>query len=421
MRVLFAAQGPSHVQWQIPLAWAAQLAGHEVLVATRPPDVGQVTRAGLPAVPVGDEERTASLVRAVREEFVAAVRSRAAGQGGRPAPTEQELVVAGGRKMIAIADGMADDAVEVARRWRPEVVVHDTGALVGQVVAGVLGVPAFGHTWGATVEGVFGAAERQLRPSLAALFGRFGAEPESAGEPVWIDPSPPSMRTPLPLRRIDLRYTPYSGPGVLRDWLWGAERPRVCVTAGISGADPAAPWGGGVQGRVLEYLTGQGYEVVLAVRDASALAGGRLPEGVRVVESFPLNVLLPTCAAVVHHGGVGTGTTGLALGLPQLVLGAHLVHRQWGERVASAGAGLTLPVDASAAGGGEAAGELPKGLDDALERLVGDAALRAGARRVAAEIAAMPAPAEVVRILEERASEASSSRAPARVHAPGRA
>ncbi|MEU9155360.1 nucleotide disphospho-sugar-binding domain-containing protein [Streptomyces sp. NPDC048417] len=410
MRVLFVAQGPSHVQWQIPLAWATQLAGHEVLVATRPPYVGQITRAGLPAVAFGDEERIGTLVGQVKDDFAERVRRRGAAEGGSGfTPTERELVAAGGRKMIAIAEGMADDAVAAARAWRPGVVVHDTGALVGQVVAAALGVPALGHTWGATVDGVFDLADEQFRPHFDPLFHRFGARPLPMEDTVWIDPSPPSMRAPVPVRRIDMRYVPYSGPGVLPDWLWAEHRPRVCVTTGISGASPSAPWGEEAHRALLESLAGQGCEVVLTVRDASRVAAGTLPEGVRVVESFPLNVLLPTCAAVVHHGGVGTGTTSLACGVPQLVLAGHLVQRRWGEQVAAAGAGLTLPADGTA--------DAPQ-VAKAAAQLLADPALREGARRVAAEIAAMPAPSVVVGMLADAAS-ASSSGPPVHFHAVG--
>ena len=55
MRVLFVGHGPAHIPWIVPLAWAARLAGHEVRVAVRPQCVPPVIRAGLIAVPVGDE------------------------------------------------------------------------------------------------------------------------------------------------------------------------------------------------------------------------------------------------------------------------------------------------------------------------------------------------------------------------------
>src|SRR5262249_56061237 len=45
-----------------------------------------------------------------------------------------------------------------------------------------------------------------------------------------------------------------------------------------------------------------------------------LPPFVRHCEFAPFRQLLPLCAALVHHGGVGTVAKALAAGTPQLVL-----------------------------------------------------------------------------------------------------
>ncbi|WP_329580455.1 DUF1205 domain-containing protein [Kitasatospora sp. NBC_01250] len=400
MRFLFIAQGPSHVQWQIPLAWAAQLAGHEVLVATRSYCVDQVTRAGLPAVALGDEERIAALSQQVKDELFAQVGRRVAAEGGSVfVPNETEMLIAGGRKMVAIAEGMADDAVALVRAWRPSLVVHDTGALVGIVAAEVAGVPSFGQIWGATGDGIFDVADEHIHPYFAPLFEKFGAKIPSAA-PVWIDPTVPSMRSPLPIERIDIRYTPYSGPGVVPDWLWREQRgPRVCLTSGIS-VDDGSLWNDTVQQTVVDTLLRRGCEVVLAVKNADHPAVRQLPDGIRVMESFPLNVLLPTCAAVIHHGGTGTGTTSLALGVPQLVLAHHPMHRQWGTQVAAAGAGLLVRTDAEAD---------VEAVTAATLAVVDDPDLREKAAGIAAEIARMPTPATVVEVLAEVASARSTS------------
>jgi rhamnosyltransferase subunit B len=46
----------------------------------------------------------------------------------------------------------------------------------------------------------------------------------------------------------------------------------------------------------------------------------QLPPGVRHCAFAPFRYLLPLCAAVVHHGGIGTTAAGLVSGTPQLVL-----------------------------------------------------------------------------------------------------
>jgi UDP:flavonoid glycosyltransferase YjiC (YdhE family) len=47
---------------------------------------------------------------------------------------------------------------------------------------------------------------------------------------------------------------------------------------------------------------------------------GHLPQDVRHSTFAPFRQLLPRCAAVVHHGGIGTTTAALQSGCPQVVL-----------------------------------------------------------------------------------------------------
>jgi rhamnosyltransferase subunit B len=45
-----------------------------------------------------------------------------------------------------------------------------------------------------------------------------------------------------------------------------------------------------------------------------------LPQGVRRFDRLPFSRVFPRCAAIVHHGGVGTAAQGLAAGVPQLIM-----------------------------------------------------------------------------------------------------
>jgi UDP:flavonoid glycosyltransferase YjiC (YdhE family) len=47
---------------------------------------------------------------------------------------------------------------------------------------------------------------------------------------------------------------------------------------------------------------------------------GDLPEGVIHVPYAPFSELLPRCAAIVHHGGIGTTAQAMASGVPQLIM-----------------------------------------------------------------------------------------------------
>ncbi len=58
---------------------------------------------------------------------------------------------------------------------------------------------------------------------------------------------------------------------------------------------------------------------------------------------IPLSKLLPRCAAIVSHGGIGTIAQGLASGCPQLIMPMAHDQPDNAARVARLGAGLVLP------------------------------------------------------------------------------
>jgi UDP:flavonoid glycosyltransferase YjiC (YdhE family) len=92
---------------------------------------------------------------------------------------------------------------------------------------------------------------------------------------------------------------------------------------------------------------------------------------------------------VVSHGGSGTFLGALARGLPQLCLPQAADQFRNAEGGFRSGAAVTLgPPDVTSAA-----------VRTALERVLADPGLRAGAQAVAAEIAGMPGPDEVVRRL----------------------
>jgi sterol 3beta-glucosyltransferase len=64
-----------------------------------------------------------------------------------------------------------------------------------------------------------------------------------------------------------------------------------------------------------------------------------LPKNVHVLDYAPHEHLFPLVRAVVHHGGLGTVSTGLRAGKPTLVCPFMLDQAYWGHRVAQLGAG----------------------------------------------------------------------------------
>lgn len=63
------------------------------------------------------------------------------------------------------------------------------------------------------------------------------------------------------------------------------------------------------------------------------------PSVVRHVPYLPFSAVLPRCAAIVHHGGIGTCAQGLAAGIPQLVMPMGFDQPDNAERLVRLGVG----------------------------------------------------------------------------------
>jgi glycosyltransferase len=116
-----------------------------------------------------------------------------------------------------------------------------------------------------------------------------------------------------------------------------------------------------------------------------------VPANAHVERWWPQAEVMPQATAMVGHGGFGTTMMALAAGVPQVVVPLFAFDQGVNaRRVAAIGAGIHVP------GGPSPAHEIAS----ALTRVLTDPAYRAGARAVAADMAALPDVAESVPILE---------------------
>ncbi len=69
----------------------------------------------------------------------------------------------------------------------------------------------------------------------------------------------------------------------------------------------------------------------------------RLPKGIRHVKYAPFSRLLPRCAAIVHHGGIGTSSQAMAAGVPQLVAAMGFDQADNAMRLKQLGVAEILP------------------------------------------------------------------------------
>lgn len=374
MRVLLVSTpGIGHLFPLVPLAHGLRAAGHEVLVATF--SAGEVlANAGLHVVdtaPDLDVHETFLKAAQADPELFERLRSQN--------PTHDLDAVA--RMFAGVNRPLIDGAVELAKTWQPDLVVHSQMAAAGVLAAAAIGVPAvqvnFGFRRTADIQ-------ERIAENLTDCYDKHGV----SGPPqrtVKLDVAPASMVEAA--EGWPARYVPYNGGGVLPTWLLDKPtRPRIVVTLGtVSGMTNGL---GPVQ-RIVEQGTTLDADIMLALGDADVSDLGELPPNVRSAGWVPLGALLWNSAAVVHHGGAGTTLTALDAGVPQLVLPDGADRFANADAVHARGAGI-------AARGEE--------VDTALlERLITDEKLRTAADEVRAEMAAMPSPADLVSRLVELA------------------
>ena len=159
-------------------------------------------------------------------------------------------------------------------------------------------------------------------------------------------------------------------------------RPTVYATLGS--AAPSFELAAGAYANALAGLGKLDADVLFTVGSFDLSAVGPVPANVRVESYVPQSVAMAS-DLVVSHGGSGTTIAALTRGLPQVVIPLFADQPHNAARIAAAGIGVA--VDARSAA---------DTLAPAVERVLADPSYRAAAHRVACEIAAQPAPADVL-------------------------
>ena len=67
-----------------------------------------------------------------------------------------------------------------------------------------------------------------------------------------------------------------------------------------------------------------------------------LPDGIHHFQYLPFSKVFPNCAAVVHHGGIGTMAQAMAAGIPQLVLPKAFDQFDNADRIRRLGVGTSI-------------------------------------------------------------------------------
>ncbi|MEV0899179.1 nucleotide disphospho-sugar-binding domain-containing protein [Actinoplanes sp. NPDC049802] len=421
MRVLFVVwPGSAHLHPSIPLAWALQSAGHEVRVGSHHSMAATITSLGLPAVAVGDQAQPAK-------------------GPGAPYPEAELPKLEGATGLLALDPAQSDpweifrhfllpgiwdflppgtppehprpgvdDLVDFTRRWQPDLVIWDPCWPAAAVAAAASGAAharlLYSQDYFAwTVDRYAASAavdvlDHPLAEALRPVADRYGVEltPELLVGQFSIDTLPDGFGLPTTTRRVPVRMVFTPTQTVLPEWLLEQpQRPRVALSLGLSQREFIEGGWDYIPG-LMEAVSTLDIEVVATLNAAQLADLDSLPANVRTVDYLPLNQLLPTCSALVHHGGVGTFASAANHRVPQLITDMEApvsmkypVAPSTAAYVTGRGAGLTLDIAGS-----------PDAMRKQLELVLTDPSFRQGADRVYEDLLAMPSPVDVVPVLE---------------------
>lgn len=425
MRILFlTCPSKTHLYTMVPLAWALQNAGHQVRVASQLDAVNlsadDIARTGLPAVAIGDDLDVSGALMAAAHEQAAAEERQTPDAPPPPAPgpaqprrTRQSDYAAEDpyAELDSLArqhftffnsDSVIDGAVRYARRWRPDLVIWDgmTMPYAGPVAARAAGAAHARFVFGADAltQLRFAAQDRDpVRDVVRPILDRYGlAYDEQTLTGQWsINAMPPWTWVPPGMEYLWMRPVPFNGPSVVPAWVLDEqERRRVCITMGVTFRELDA---GASAGDLLEAVADLDAEVIVTLGRDQVAALPRLPANVRAVDFVPLTALLPTCSAVVHHGGYGTFASALEHGVPQLVVPGKFGNDIfWGPlaylpHIEEVGAGVYVSDHDQLT---------PDLLRDKLLRVLDDPAFGRNAARLRARSNELPTPNDTVPAIE---------------------
>ncbi len=357
IRVFFAVSpGIGQCLPVLPLAWAVRASGGDVLMGACGEALA-VAGSGLAVADVGGRTTTMTfLQQRLRGDRPDVLREL------RASPFDDPTRLAIG--FTHLTRYLADATVAAAEAWKADVVVTTQFNAAGLAAATALGIPAVHHG--------FGPVRTRIVADVAGI--------DLPDTLVDLDVAPPSIADSAP-GAWPMRYLPHDA-GTATDWMHeppARARPRIAVTLGTVIPREA---GLGALHRILEIAPEVDAELVVAMREADIRDLPALPANVRAAGWMPMGLLLRQCAAVIHHGGAGSTMTALSAGIPQLVLPDGADRYINAEAVRRCGAGIVAEQDDLTAAH--------------VWRLLDDLRLRDAARTVAAEMASMPPPAELV-------------------------
>ncbi len=400
MKVLMTTQpGLGHLHPMLPLARALEEAGHTVAFACAASFIARVEAAGFSAFAAGVDW----LESQVEQTF----------------PEARGLAPDARSRLISdiflddAAHQMAYDLLELAPGWQPDLIVREHFEYGGCVAAEALSLPhaAVGIEFFIPQH----LSKLGMEPRLAYLRSAYGLPPYPALEMLTrylhLSYLPPSYQFPdfsVPATAHPVRpiFFAEGGTAALPEWVADLpERPTVYVTLGTVFNRAVE-----IFGKILAGLASLPINVIVTVgQGLDPQRWGPLPEQVHVERYIPQAALLPHCDAVITHGGFNTTLAALAQGLPVVVIPISAHHPLHARRCLDLGVGRVLLREPGLFPEHFRPGEVPvltaESVLEAVAAVLEAPEYRAGARRLAGEMAGLPGPEVAVALLERLVRE----------------
>ncbi len=391
MRLLITTHGGAgHFHPLAPIADAALAAGHQVRFAVEPPFDAHIRSCGYDAVPMGMAFDFQALPSELRAD---------------PGLDQLESMRWTMANVFfgALVDAALPDASRLIEEWAPDVVFGEITEVAGLLAAERAGVPHATFNFGG------------LDMSLMRVVAGDAWDRLRAGYGLAPDETFTALTGSVVVAAMPERWAGYSGPEVLRvclplfdrggagvhDWSQHRpqaghhspdERPLVYASLGTVNGDEAA----------LETLiAGLALHGGPAVVTTGRLTPPTSPsDDVEVVRYVPNSEILGQAAAVVTHGGFNTLLGALQAGLPQVLMPITADQPMNSARAAELGLAVVIEPDQ----------RTPEAIAAALDRVLCEPSFRAEARRLGAELRALPPPSAAVTALEQLRAHAERDR-----------
>jgi UDP:flavonoid glycosyltransferase YjiC (YdhE family) len=389
VRILFTFEGGSgHFNPLVPVARAAESAGHTVAFACAPERLATVKASGFQAFPAGIDVGSTPETEAMEDHYMAT-----------PDIAAREAYLL--REGFAgwYARHKAADIVTLGETWQPELLVRDEIDFGSAVAAERLGLPHANVL--VIAAGSFVRHELVAEP-LNTLRAEHGLLPDPGlsmlSRYLVLAPFPPSYRDPaFPLPPTAYSLRPLLPEPTNEDHLppWAADltsAPTVYFSLGTAFASSLRD----VFARVIAGLRDLPINLIVTVgRRLDPASFGAMPANVHIERYIPQALILPRCDLVITHGGSGSVIGALAHGVPLALIPLNADQPLNAERCAALGVGHTI-------GGEDITPALARA---AVEEMLANQAYRRNAERVRAEIASLPGPERALELLEQLAAE----------------